>query len=107
MQKSLSHANTPPPSTEVESLDPRTNVISSRMQPPPEGFTSIRVRGLVILSFWAVIVLLGLPTWWWTTSIHRARLPLEEMLDWADGKVSRHKQQPASGVDIAERLMNE
>jgi len=56
-------------------------------KPPPESSDSIRVRGLVIFSFWAVVVFLGLPVWLWTTSIHRASLPLQEMLDWADGKV--------------------
>ena len=56
-------------------------------QPPPESSQSIRNRALVIFSFWAVVICLGLPTWWWTTSIHRARLPLEVMLEWADGKV--------------------
>ncbi len=57
-------------------------------KPPPESSESIRVRGLVIFSFWAVVILLGLPVWLWTTSIHRASLPLQEMLDWADGKVT-------------------
>lgn len=56
-------------------------------KPPPESAEGIRVRGLVIFSFWAIVIFLGLPIWLWTTSIHRARLPLQEMLDWADGKV--------------------
>ncbi|CAF9924508.1 GPI transamidase component [Imshaugia aleurites] len=56
-------------------------------QPPPESSKSIKTRGLVILSFWAVVVFLGLPVWLWTTSIYRASLPLQDMLDWADGKV--------------------
>lgn len=56
-------------------------------KPPPESSESVRVRGLVISSFWAVVIFLGLPVWLWTTSIHRATLPLQDMLDWADGKV--------------------
>lgn len=56
-------------------------------KPPPESAEGIRVRGLVIFSFWATVIFLGLPVWLWTTSIHRARLPLQEMLDWADSKV--------------------
>ena len=56
-------------------------------KPPPESVEGIHVRGLVIFSFWAIVIFLGLPVWLWTTSIHRARLPLQEMLDWADGKV--------------------
>lgn len=61
--------------------------VASKKQPPPESLESIRIRSLVVASFWAIVIFLGLPTWWWTTSIHRARLPLREMLEWADGKV--------------------
>jgi hypothetical protein len=43
----------------------------------------------VIAAFWAVIIFLGFPIWWKTTSIYRAHLPIEEMVDWADGKVQR------------------
>ena len=60
---------------------------NAHRQPPPESPQSIKTRGFVILSFWAVVVLLGIPIWLWTTSIHRASLPLQNMLDWADGKV--------------------
>jgi phosphatidylinositol glycan class S len=63
------------------------NVTSSRKEPPPEKPESIRLRYLVLLSFWAIIILLGLPIWWATTSIYRAPLPMEQMMDWADGKV--------------------
>ena len=58
-----------------------------KKKPPPESAEGIRVRSLVLFSFWAIVIFLGLPIWLWTTSIHRARLPLQEMLDWADGKV--------------------
>ena len=58
-----------------------------RKHPPPESSESIRLRTWVLFSFWAVVLFFGLPVWLWTTSIHRARLPLQEMLDWADGKV--------------------
>ncbi len=62
-------------------------VVASKKQPPPESAEEIRTRGLIILSLWAIVIFLGLPTWWWTTSIPRARLPLQEMRAWADGKV--------------------
>lgn len=62
-------------------------VVEARKKPPPETDESIRSRSFVLLSFWAIIIFLGLPIWWWTTSIHRATLPLQTMLDWADGKV--------------------
>ena len=61
--------------------------VSSGKRPPAETKESIRIRSFVIFSFWAVVVFFGLPTWWWTTSIYRARLPLQEMHEWADGKV--------------------
>ena len=63
------------------------NVSSTRKEPPPEKPESIRLRYQVLLSFWAIIILLGLPIWWATTSIYRAPLPMEQMMDWADGKV--------------------
>ena len=56
-------------------------------RPPPERPENIRIRVLVIASFWAIVICLGIPVWLWTTSIHRARLPLDEMLAWAGGKV--------------------
>ncbi|KAL8824048.1 MAG: hypothetical protein Q9191_005337 [Dirinaria sp. TL-2023a] len=62
---------------------------SSSKRPPPESSENIRVRSQVIFSFWAIVLLFGLPTWWWTTSIYRARLPLQEMHEWADGKACR------------------
>lgn len=58
-------------------------------RPPPEKPGSRYTRTFVIVSFWLVVILLGIPVWIWTTSIHRARLPLEEMREWADGKVTR------------------
>ncbi|KAI9730289.1 MAG: GPI transamidase component [Claussenomyces sp. TS43310] len=63
--------------------------IPKKKQPPPESSHNIHVRSLVIFSFWAIILFLGLPIWWKTTAIYRARLPLPEMMDWADGKVCR------------------
>lgn len=59
----------------------------ARKEPPPEKPTDVRRRSLVILSFWAIVLCLGLPIWWKTTSIYRASLPVDEMLDWSDGRV--------------------
>ena len=70
-----------------EPIVPQKLVVASQKRPPPESAESIRIRSFVVFSFWAVAVFLGLPVWWWTTSIHRAHLPLRDMLDWADGKV--------------------
>ncbi|EAW11207.1 GPI-anchor transamidase GPI17 [Aspergillus clavatus NRRL 1] len=57
--------------------------------PPPEKPEAIRTRFKVIAAFWAVVIFLGFPIWWKTTSIYRAHLPLQEMVDWADGKTCR------------------
>ncbi|KAL0929651.1 phosphatidylinositol-glycan biosynthesis class S protein [Colletotrichum truncatum] len=60
-----------------------------RKAPPPEKPSDVRRRSFVILSFWAIVLLLGLPIWWMTTSIYRANLPLSGMVQWADGKACR------------------
>ncbi|KAJ5156403.1 hypothetical protein N7492_009206 [Penicillium capsulatum] len=38
-----------------------------------------QTRFRVIAAFWAVIIFLGFPIWWKTTSIYRAHLPIQEM----------------------------
>ena len=65
------------------------SVASRKKEPPPEKPESIRLRSFVILSFWAIIILVGLPIWWKTTTIYRASLPLVQMMDWADGRVQQ------------------
>jgi phosphatidylinositol glycan class S len=61
--------------------------LTKTKEPPAETRESRWTRRLVLLSFWAVAVFLGLPVWWKTTTVYRAPLPLQDMLDWADGKV--------------------
>ncbi|KAF2793789.1 GPI transamidase component PIG-S [Melanomma pulvis-pyrius CBS 109.77] len=68
-----------------ESLD----AVRSQSHAPPETSESLWLRRSVILSFWAVVALLGLPVWWKTTAIYRADLPLPYMTDWADGKICK------------------
>lgn len=60
---------------------------STQRAPPPETSEAIHTRFKVIAAFWAVIIFFGFPIWWKTTSIYRAHLPIQEMVDWADGKV--------------------
>lgn len=60
---------------------------SSARVPPPETSEAIQTRLRVIAAFWAVIIFLGFPIWWKTTSIYRAHLPIQEMVEWDDGKV--------------------
>jgi hypothetical protein len=68
---------------------------SVKRAPPPETPAALQTRFRVIAAFWAVIIFLGFPIWWKTTSIYRASLPIEEMVDWADGKV-RFVESPLS-----------
>lgn len=56
--------------------------------PPPESPAETTRRSYIILSFWVIVLFLGLPIWWRTTTIYRANLPIDDMLQWADGKVS-------------------
>ncbi|KAL4928285.1 GPI-anchor transamidase GPI17 [Aspergillus undulatus] len=62
---------------------------SASTLPPPEKPSAIQQRFKVVAAFWAVILFLGFPIWWKTTSIYRAELPVQEMLDWAGGKSCR------------------
>jgi len=71
-----------------------------KREPPPENPESIRLRAFVILSFWVIVIFLGLPIWWRTTTIYRARLPLDQMMDWADGRVSVQNLQTKFKTDI-------
>ncbi|KAJ5025493.1 phosphatidylinositol-glycan biosynthesis class S protein [Bipolaris maydis] len=61
----------------------------AQRQPPPETKESLWLRRWSIVSFWAVVLLLGLPVWLKTTAIYRAELPLQEMTDWAEAKVCK------------------
>ena len=72
----------------LDAMTPEEVSAIDRKRPPPEKPESRYTRTFVIVSFWLVVILLGIPVWIWTTSIHRARLPLEEMREWADGKVT-------------------
>ncbi|KAI0018556.1 phosphatidylinositol-glycan biosynthesis class S protein [Xylariomycetidae sp. FL0641] len=81
------------PSAGIDDGTPKTNTSTNeasaptkRKLPPPEKSTDTRRRSFVIASFWLVVLLLGLPIWWETTKITRANLPLDQMMNWADGK---------------------
>jgi phosphatidylinositol glycan class S len=71
----------------TESVTSHDGADMVRKQPPPEKPADVRRRTLVIVSFWLIVLCLGLPIWWQTTTIYRAKLPLDDMLDWADGRV--------------------
>ncbi|KAI0473358.1 phosphatidylinositol-glycan biosynthesis class S protein [Xylariaceae sp. FL0804] len=85
----------PPPETSPSTAQYASNATdgaapgatpAKRKLPPPEKSADIRRRSLVVGAFWCIVLLLGLPIWWQTTSIYRANLPLDRMMDWADGK---------------------
>ena len=63
----------------------------ARKKAPPETAEYANLRTKIVISFWAVILLLGLPTWYKTTEIYRASLPLEQMIGLSDGEV-RHDE---------------
>ncbi|KAJ9269638.1 hypothetical protein DTO212C5_4249 [Paecilomyces variotii] len=80
----------PGPSTDTTNDTPTmTSAKTVGRGPPPEKPEAIRTRSRVIFAFWAVIIFLGIPIWWKTTSIYRASIPVDEMIAWADGKVCR------------------
>jgi phosphatidylinositol glycan class S len=86
------------------SQTPVTTMTSASSLPPPEKPSAIQTRFRVVAAFWAVILFLGFPIWWKTTSIYRAELPLQEMLDWAGGKVrSGLLQTPMSSLQNIHR----
>jgi phosphatidylinositol glycan class S len=83
-------------------------------QLPPEKDADIRRRSWVVLSFWLVVLCLGVPIWWRTTEIYRATLPIDEMLSWSEGKACRpvfplqiSLQAPFLSVDEAFALSDE
>ncbi|KAI1333894.1 phosphatidylinositol-glycan biosynthesis class S protein [Xylariaceae sp. FL0016] len=77
------------PASQNDSKAPTVGASGSspkRKLPPPEKLAETRRRSFIIASYWCIVLLLGLPVWWQTTSIYRANLPLSQMMDWADGK---------------------
>ncbi|KAJ5492538.1 hypothetical protein N7539_001284 [Penicillium diatomitis] len=76
-------------STSLKSVDNADNQNSAQRVPPPETPEAIQTRFRVIAAFWAVIIFLGFPIWWKTTSIYRAHLPIQEMTEWSEGKICR------------------
>ncbi|KAJ5671528.1 hypothetical protein N7507_000655 [Penicillium longicatenatum] len=85
---------------------------SAQRVPPPETPEATKTRFRVIAAFWAVIIFLGFPIWWKTTSIYRAHLPIQEMVDWDDGKTCRpvfpldiHVAAPAMQISESQHLL--
>ncbi|KAF1366125.1 hypothetical protein EJ07DRAFT_93639 [Lizonia empirigonia] len=71
------------------SRDLSPGAANAGLSPPPESKEGTWLRRAAILSFWTVVVLIGLPVWWKTTAIYRAELPLQGMTDWAEGKICK------------------
>ncbi|KAJ1324487.1 GPI-anchor transamidase subunit S [Microdochium nivale] len=72
-------------STTIPTTTAAATASTTRTLPPPEKQSDILRRSSVILSFWFIVLCLGLPIWWHTTAIHKAPLPLAKMVEWADG----------------------
>ncbi|KAI1770766.1 phosphatidylinositol-glycan biosynthesis class S protein [Hypoxylon cercidicola] len=85
----------------VSSSNTQTNNTSSpkRKQPPPEKPEDVHRRSFIVASFWFIVLFLGLPIWWKTTTIYRAELPLNQMVDWADGKACKPVFPIRIGID--------
>ncbi|KAK5637198.1 hypothetical protein RRF57_012910 [Xylaria bambusicola] len=83
-------ANTAAAAAATEPIAPNSDSTSTetskRKPPPPEQPSHMFRRSLIIASFWLVVLCLGVPIWWKTTTIYRANLPLDQMMSWADGK---------------------
>lgn len=75
------------------------SAVPKKKEPPPERPEEIRMRSFVLFSFWAIIIFLGLPIWWRTTAIYRASLPLDQMIDWAEGRVHYTQETPPWYMD--------
>ena len=46
----------------------------------------------LVLTDGQAVIFLGIPLWWKTTNIYRAKLPLELMDEWSDGKAFPHHE---------------
>lgn len=74
---------------DTESAEPRVAASSTAAPrlPPPETRDEVSLRRSILASFWAIIVLIGIPLWYLTTTVPRADLPLDMMNQWAEGQV--------------------
>ena len=82
-------ASPPSPQTEGKADIPKpVKAVHAETRLPAESKDGVWLRRNVLLSFWAVVLLIGLPFWWKTTTVYRAHLPYRAMDSWADGSVS-------------------
>jgi len=72
-------------------IDPTNVVVQAQAKKAltPETPQHAWRRRLIIISLWAIVLLVGLPTWYHTTAVYRAKLPLQSMRDWSEGKVGK------------------
>ncbi|KAI4464591.1 gpi transamidase component pig-s [Holotrichia oblita] len=61
-----------------------------------------------IISYFVVLVIIGIPVWWFTTRVYRAPLPLDEMLDYdISHKIIRENSIPLSlEYDVLITILN-
>ncbi|KAI1424917.1 phosphatidylinositol-glycan biosynthesis class S protein [Xylaria sp. FL1777] len=87
--EATTNSTNPETASDHDTTNITTNTAASTTKlkpPPPEQQAHIFRRSLIIASFWLVVLCLGIPIWWKTTTIYRANLPLGQMMNWADGK---------------------
>ncbi|RZC39918.1 PIG-S domain containing protein [Asbolus verrucosus] len=58
-----------------------SNSANKTQKPPPSDDPECIYRIYNVLSYFVVLVIIGLPVWWFTTRVYRASLPLDQMYD--------------------------
>jgi GPI-anchor transamidase subunit S len=61
--------------------------MTSKATAPTAPLVDLASRRILVLSFWAIL-LLGLPFWWHTTTIERLALPKGQVEAWKSQEVS-------------------
>lgn len=61
--------------------------MTSKPTAPTAPLVDLTSRRIIVLSFWAIL-LLGLPFWWYTTTIERLTLPKGQVEAWKSQEVS-------------------
>ncbi|KAL9061106.1 MAG: hypothetical protein Q9162_000251 [Coniocarpon cinnabarinum] len=64
--------------------------VTATKKPPSESRESVNVRRSVLVSFWLLVLCVGVPFWWQTTTVYRANLPYSTMDAWASGSACQY-----------------
>lgn len=93
---------------EPEGASPSGNLTSADLEERLKDDPDAIYRIYSIISYFVVLVVIGLPVWWFTTRVYRAPLPLEEMLDYdISHKIIRENSIPLSlEYDVLITILN-